>query len=37
MESSMLRKRMPVSALADPAIVVPAIWHVVRQTRPADR
>ena len=26
MESSMLRKRMPVTALADPAIVVPAIW-----------
>jgi potassium-transporting ATPase ATP-binding subunit len=26
MESSMLRKRIPVTALADPAIVVPAIW-----------
>jgi hypothetical protein len=26
MESSMLRKQMPVTALADPAIVVPAIW-----------
>ena len=26
MESSMLRKRTPVTALADPAIVVPAIW-----------
>jgi potassium-transporting ATPase ATP-binding subunit len=26
MESSVLRKSMPVTALADPAIVVPAIW-----------
>jgi K+-transporting ATPase ATPase B chain len=26
MESSVLRKRVPVTALADPAIVVPAIW-----------
>jgi K+-transporting ATPase ATPase B chain len=34
MESSMLRKRMPVTALADPAIVVPAIWASLTKLDP---